>query len=326
MSKRLFMLVFICFMALALCGCQVPNLQPFADATIELRNGVAAVGETVADAMERAELGREDDPTLARNRESFNAAWQYRVAAMNAMVEYAVALAAIAESGEYSKEAARRINQSITRLALAAGPIGAAASVVSPIAEQVADSALDVHTFRSLRTHVSAAHPHIVQIGNILSQDFRGRNGDGEELAGAPVNIHWAACEDRLLDIVDTYRTVRTHYLDVVRLRDNFGMTIFKSRSTVPCQEKLGEYAEHAALADMLRPEFLLERELRSEVQRERIVAMAMFRFTADSIDAWITAHADLHAALADNRQPDVSQLHAYAAELRRTVHALRIR
>ena len=153
--------------SMAVVGCaSPPDLEPFASATAQLHHGVIA-SQT---------LFREEflavTPDAHREIETFDREWSHRVAAMDALSDYADSLAAIAQANRNSRQAAREFAGSLEHFFGAMGVSGLAGSEAFAVGAELYGVIREAAAARSLSQAVNAAHPAIERATIILCQDI----------------------------------------------------------------------------------------------------------------------------------------------------------
>jgi len=160
---RTFITLTVVAMGLSLSACKSPDLSPYVDATRQVRHSVREVTADTIGQLQRS--GRLDDArTLAALRPT-------RDAALDAMVELIETGEAIGRSGERDGEAARRLGESLGRLAgLFAAP--SHAQPLGRLAAIAARTAGEVRRASDLNDLLRSADPLLAALVAMLVDDM----------------------------------------------------------------------------------------------------------------------------------------------------------
>jgi hypothetical protein len=159
-----------------LAGCAtLPDVRPFADATISLRSAVAASGTEVVDELSNVEI--EGARAEAKKLE---AAWREHNKLLAALVEYANSLQAIVDSGNNGAESVKTIAASVSKLAqvanIAQPGSGAAGALVTETASFVYGQIAKARAASSLEKALAEVQPAIERIAEVMSDDMGSMN------------------------------------------------------------------------------------------------------------------------------------------------------
>jgi len=159
------------FLGVSLGGCHSPDLQPFAEATSELHQGVTVSQQIFHQRVLSV------DPNALDSLDRFDREWAKRVAAMEALVNYADALAGIAESGKMGRQNAKALGTALEPVFNTMGVSGLAGSEAFAVGGQLYGLIAEAAAARSLSRAVDRAHPIIERICDILYKDVSNLTG-----------------------------------------------------------------------------------------------------------------------------------------------------
>ncbi|MDB6165858.1 MAG: hypothetical protein JWQ83_998, partial [Lacunisphaera sp.] len=156
-----------------LAGCQnLPDTQPFTDATVGLRSAVAATGTTVV-----AELKQTPLPKVAIQADNLEKAWVTRDTAMSALVAYASSLQAIVDSGKKGGESAKKLADAATTLtgSLAAANLlaGAGGTLLVDTFTYAHGQIAKARAAKSLEAALTEIQPAIERLATVLAADLK---------------------------------------------------------------------------------------------------------------------------------------------------------
>ncbi len=151
-------------------GCAtLPNVSPFADATVQLRSAVITGGTAV-----ETELRENSD--LSKQADDFSKEWAARVRAMDALVKYSESLVAIVEAGKGGEQSARAVADSVKNLAGSLGiviPAAGAVTVGTDAAVFIYGQIANIRASKSLEEALVQAQPAIDHLVTHLSKDLK---------------------------------------------------------------------------------------------------------------------------------------------------------
>ena len=283
----------------AAAGCtSLPDAGPFVDATSQYRSAIVASGGAI-----EGEL-REIRATGQADR--FAREWSVRIRAADALVAYSRSLAAIVAAGNEGAASARKVAESVTTLAGAAGVVLPAAPVVGTVTDVAAfvyGQVASIRASSALAEAMQAAVPAVDQIANIMAKDLL-----------AAESILRAASEVAALDLATRYNTEISHYTLLVNERN----AIYKSPAlTRQQEERLLQLDRLIAATRVWRDG--MEAEERAIAARLR-AGRQLIGATRQGLQAWALAHRDLAAAVAEGRKVDPAALLAAVGEIRELV------
>ena len=285
--------------AVSAAGCaSLPDARPFVEATTQYRSAIVASGGAIEGELREIKATAE--------AEKFAREWNVRVQATEALVEYARSLAAIVEAGNQGAASARRVADSVQKLAGAAGialPAAPVVGTVTDVAAFVYGQIASVRASSSLAAAIEAAGPAVDQIASTMAKDL---------LAVEP--IVRAANEIAAVNLADKFNDETSHYLSLVRER----RAIYKRPTRTPQDEERLLQIDRLIAAtrswrDRLDAEELAVAE-RLRASRKLIAA------ARQGLAAWALAHRDLAAAVADGRKIDPAALLSATVEIRELV------
>jgi hypothetical protein len=149
---------------LVLSGCaNLPDTQPFTDATINLRSAVASSGAAVVGELERTEIAG-----VKEQAKNLEAAWNERNKLLTALVEYASSIQAIVDSGKSGAESVNALAASVSKLAQVANIVqpgaGAAGELITETAAFVYGHIAKARAAASLEKALTEVQPAIERI------------------------------------------------------------------------------------------------------------------------------------------------------------------
>jgi hypothetical protein len=151
---------------LIIVGCKLPDLQPFSEATAQLHEGMT-VSQTVFHQQVMAVA-----PEAREELKKLDAEWKKRIVAMEALVNYAEALAGIAEAGRSGRESAKALGGALNPLFNTMQVSGLAGTEAFAVATELYDLVAQAAAADSLSKAVDRAHPAIRGVTNILARDM----------------------------------------------------------------------------------------------------------------------------------------------------------
>jgi hypothetical protein len=175
--RRLTQLTPLALCALASCVSSLPDAEPFTRASAQLRAAVAESGRSSVSELRRL---RESDPApeAAATIAGLESAWAARVAALDAMVDYAAQVEALTRAGTSGNETVGMVADKLEQLADSAGIkalTGAAAPAVGPVldvAKFVYGQIALARAAASLEDALAQAQPAVARIVSVLGTDM----------------------------------------------------------------------------------------------------------------------------------------------------------
>jgi hypothetical protein len=286
------------------CG-SLPEVGPFAEASAQLRSGVASSGDAVVAEVRRIEGGAKLSDKLA-------AEWAARVKMCEALVRYADSLQAITKAGGEGRQAVQSIADSATALAKAAG-------IVLPAAGTVA-VAVDAAKFIYAQIALARA-------ANALEDSLETVAPAVEEVA-----VHIARDLKSLEKILDTAagtsrNALRTRHSGMLGFRgrvDELRSAAYSKVGNAPPATLTRELDEINKLMDATRPlNEAYEKEL-LDMEKRRNAASALIRASSDAIGQWGVAHRQLVVAVKTRSPVNAQSLIDASKEIRDLVKRMR--
>ncbi len=298
-----------------LTGCAaLPDMNPYRDATLQLRSAVVAGGNAVEAGLESAAASYEAGDSVAtqiRDQAArFNDAWRARVEGADALLAYTEAITDLARSGTQGEDAARALAEALGGLASGVGvvlpPTGTAAAVTD-VAAFVYGHIAAARAARSLDEALHSAQPAVDRLASLLSQDLKAS-----------------------LDILRTARRLQATALALkfneetayLRMLERERKAIYGMAAQTPEDEQrllqIDELLEatRAWREPMERAQAEMDAEYRLRIQ--------LIHATQAAVAEWATAHRGLAAAVRDNRSVNVESLVQATQEARELVGRLR--
>ncbi len=165
-ARRLAPLLLLMAVAAAPACRSVPNVGPFVDATSALHVVVAAVGTEIESQLVDVDL-----------RHRFKDTWERRVAAMQAMADYASGLAQVVEAGRSGEMAAAEVlggaKQLLDTVGAAFPGTDAATAAVSNALAKVYGRLAQDRAAATVAAAIEYADPSIRELARALAEDFQ---------------------------------------------------------------------------------------------------------------------------------------------------------
>lgn len=289
---------------LLVAGCATPDLRPFAEATDSVASGIRQGGDRIV-----ADLARE--PSLSGTTpDALQAEWGVRKQAADALVAYSGSLAAIAEASAHRKAHAAALHESLQTLAGSIPGVNLAAGAGGEAFRSVISAIIEVKAARDLAAAVRAADPAIQTLAAALKADFASIS-----------TIHLSHFRTaQMIASGSDIRDLRRLHEKLLAEQQNLRVAAARDLASPSALE----LARIDALLAPVRHDLQAHDALIAR-QQARIDEILLFhRHLAAAIDAWAAGHADLAAALAQNRRPDLVLLVARARELQEAVASLK--
>ena len=285
-----------------LCGCQLPDVAPFVDATGQLKAAVASSGAAVEEDLRNMPGG---DPQA----DKLKAAWKVRDQAMAALLRYAQSLDAIVASGKSGSQSAAMVADSVKTLAetIGVGLPGAPAVMAAgtDVAKFIYAQIATVRAANELARALETAQPAVERIADLIRLDML----DLDAIVQAADQLTFTSNVSDF-NRFSAYRKELSKALESPRdltnkaLRDELAEL---SRLMADSDQRYAAYqARLNAITDRLR------------ASRQLINA------TGSALDAWTAAHAQLATAARQKKPVKVSALVDAAAELRELIKKVR--
>lgn len=290
----------------ALSGCtSLPSVNPFVDATAEMRSAVVSAGSATELELQQMEGGEE----FTKN---FQKQWESRVQAMNAMADYADSLQAIVAAGQQSENTVNALADNVTRLAKAAGiamPAAGSLTLATDTAKFVYQQIALMRASHSLEKALASSQAAIEQIAVKMALDlkdakdiFKAANADIIHQIKEKNNVGLGFRKELLSERDKIYGRGYFHLTeeDKRRLSEFDHMVEETNNWYVPMQENLGKVEKRLAAGE------------------------ALFNAAQDAVAQWGLAHYKLVLAIRERRPVSVESLTLAATEVRSLVKRMR--
>jgi len=335
-------------------GCHTPNVQPFADATLDLNAAVRTGYRTTWAGLESyAALDKDTGQPIARSTTNHPAArfliqMTNRLAVFDAMAAYSESLAHIVQSGDESRANAKAISEQVTKLT-AATPWAAYGELGTSLFQEAHNLAVSVAQYHALSEAVNKAdevvqrsagaiHKDVGSLGRMLASLYE----DQEEAIITKYNHHRAIITDLIArrealenKVTALHRSVedRRYQLLAVRLEiETDPARLEQHREALSkIQVKLASAEEDLKLvlialkesdglmSRMADTQQAFESEQAALNERRR-VSLQLTVVTEEAIRQWAAAHRDLKSAIEQQREPNMQLLVSSALEVRAIV------
>lgn len=312
---------------LLIAGCQLPNVQPYADATVQLRDAIEATGEVTI-----ARVKGDDNPFDSESApepgdpdyEAWELAqlWQVRLAAADALLAYADALADITAAGKAAGDNARQVGNVITEIAGDLPGVSAPSSEVVALAVKLGEAAIKVKAARDLAQAVERAQPAVEGIADVLENDL-------DDM----LSIYQVAYRDHveanfLIGDPETgneYLRLATYHMKLRAKVEAVRKELADADFANPAgRDLIGEVQEAEQLLATAEAAWRPYGDQFQALRRERRRVEALFTQAKRATAAWVKTHGDLAEAIRNNRRPNWRELVKVAAELHVLVDAVR--
>jgi hypothetical protein len=296
-----------------LSGCHTPDLKPFRDSTAQIQSSVIEAQDLYSWELERLRPFVPDEHALTKQQKIFSDNWKARTEVMDAVVQYAASLAAVADASEHSKAGLEAVAKSINQLGLAAGPYQAAIEGGTEIALELVDLVNRVRTARQLKRAVATTDPDMQKLSKLLAKDFGSLRRVMElnqksikNLMDGPVSRQLDARAALILRADEKAKALQTE----------LGGTNWADAVTAYNKE-MAETQKYFAEAD----KWYLPHQAKVEAaQRQMAERIKLFRDTETAIAQWAKAHAELADALQNNMSPDWTRLRQSADRIQKSI------
>ncbi len=309
MSKLMKSKIFT-FLVLAIffTGCAVSDLEPFADATVELRRAVIESGAVTAETMAAAEKTKPSG-TEESDAEKFVDIWQDRVKLVDVLLDYSDALAGVAAAGAEARQTTEMLGNSVMKLAGIVPVTGSAVEAGVQLGQILIRAGIQIKTHRDLGQAVGAAHPALTEVAKYLEADL-------EDLR----RIYQKASQDIESSLDEAYGKRESQRNKLLAKRDKLreAMLATFNDSNIEQVKKIEE------LIAYMEPEHQEHIKLYVELLQKRTATIYMFNKAKVGVRAWIQAHEELKLAIEQNRRPNVRLILSTAQEIKDAVDRIR--
>jgi len=295
-------------------ACRLPDVQPFADATLQLRTAAVSSGRAISDDIGRVvEHVEGDDAAKAKAKkahEDFETAWKARNAALSAMVDYSNTLVDVASAPKDSGKTIDGLVGAVTKLS---GGVGIPLKVAGEVRGVVMDAAkfitAQIETVlaqKALDGAMRKAQPIIVRISEKLVEDLESMRKLAQDCAGVERN------------------SLAEKYGDFDGYWNHFEPSLLKFEPVNADAAALDRQVKLAqALADAEPRK--QERDAAYEKMESRLAAqLELLGATSAACEAWAQTHAQLATAVANNKRVDVQALVSAGNEIKGLVERVR--
>lgn len=174
---RHFAALLLCFLLLPLKSCTVPDIQPFATATVEMSTALAAGYALVLDDLDgtlRLDATASQRAALQQQRAALAQRLRVNQQALAALTHYANTLVEVAEAGAKGQASLPKIATALSGVAAAFGPVAATAGgVFSAGVQLISADAQKIRTLKRLDRALNAADSAVQTATNLLAANNR---------------------------------------------------------------------------------------------------------------------------------------------------------
>jgi hypothetical protein len=307
--------VTFCLLVLTTAGCQMPNVQPFAEATAQLRQAVITTGNLTLTAMRATPYPDDKGQVIPLNSTNHPTnrlanAWAIRTRAMDALVNYSDSLAQVVAAGQSAEKTAANLVNSVSNIADTMTGGEGFSDEAGALAMLIIKNGGQLKAAHAVDQAVTAAHPTVAGIGRIVKKDL---NSLAIQFDSEYVDI--------LGNIDGEYGEHKTYRMNLIK------------KVTVARVEMLQADFDDESVAEVNKIEKLLaatekdHQEFKAKLQAaktERQEGQRAFATAINAVDFWIAAHQELHLAIRENRRPNVQLLLTAIQEVKIAVDNVR--
>jgi len=291
-----------------LAGCAAPDVEPFADATVELRRAITESGAVTAEAMVTAARTLPSG-SGADDAKEFVAIWEDRIKLVDVLVDYSDALAGIAAASAGSQRTAQGLGDSIMRLADLVPGTGAAVADGVQLGEILLRTGIQVKANRDLEEAVGSAHLALAKVAGYLVEDL---NDLGI--------LYLKASQDMEVALDDEYGRREERRAALLARRAKLRDAIIAAPNDV----NVAHVRQIEELVARMEPEHQEYLQRRSTLLQDRTTTLQMFNKAKAGVRVWVRAHEELRLAMEQNRRPNVRLILSTAQEIREAVDRIR--
>lgn len=284
------------------CSTTLPDVAPFAEATVHLRSSISVAGDAVIEELDRSQVSSERVDQL-RN------AWERRNEIMEAMVVYADSLSAIVAAGEADAQAADQAVDSFSRFAQTVGyPYGPAAEAVTRLARSSARQIAMARRREQLEDALEDLQPAIEGLVVQLEDDLLGLD---RKLLGTDGEVERALLNQPKFAGLHQHRDRLRRFLRAVDVE-------------VATADEM-QKAAHAAVLLRASEPLVAERDDKLARLRERVRAIRqLLAETRVCLRFWAMTHRNLVIAVRQNKQVEVGSVIGAARQIDELVKRIR--
>jgi hypothetical protein len=312
---------------LSIAGCQMPNVQPYADATARLRDAIQVAGETTVARLkgDRKPFDLENPPRPGDDAYpawELSQLWEIRLAAANALVAYADSLSDITAAGNQAGGNAQKLGTTISGLASGLAGVSAPSQEVVALAAKLTELAIKVKASHDLAKAVERAQPAVEGIAELLTKDL-------DDLLICYQTAHRDLLKDTFLrgksEKSKKYLQLATYRKSLKERVEQLREELKGNEFTNPADRDLTSELEQAEeLLTKANLAFLPYQEEYLELLRERERVEQLFDQAKKTTAAWLNTHRDLSESITSNRRPSWRELLSITQELHVLVDAVR--
>ena len=309
---------FLAALPIVAVGCQLPpDVQPFADATIQLRASAVTsgrvinddlthatehVGDSEADAAKQKEVKERAKQALA----NFQEAWKARNRALSAMVDYSNALVDITSASNDSSATIDNLATAVTNLSDGIGiPLNAASETGAVITDTVKFITAQVEAViaqRALDKAMHKAQPIVDRLAQKLVEDFESMRGLAQDCAGLQRN-----------ELARKYSDFDGYWNHL-----QAGVLAFDASSSdaaaLDHAAKLGQLLSDAEPRKQERDAAYAAAEARIATQLDLLTAASA------ACEAWAHTHSQIASAVKDKKRVNVQALISASNEMKELI------
>jgi hypothetical protein len=309
MSKLMKSKIFT-FLVLAIffTGCAVSDVEPFADATVELRRAVIESGAVTAETMAAAEKTKPSGNEES-DAEKFVDIWQDRVKLVDVLLGYSDALAGVAAAGVEAGQTTEALGNSVMKLAGIVPGTGSAVEAGVQLGQILIRAGIQIKTHRDLGEAVGDAHPALTEVAKYLEADLN------------DLRILYVKASQDIEDTLDkTYGKRESDRKKLLAKRDKLRDEMLNTLNDTNI-EQVKKIEELIAYMEAEHQEYV---KLYVELFQKRTATTYMFNKAKVGVRAWVQAHEELKLAIEQNRRPNVRLILSTAQEIKDAVDRIR--
>lgn len=304
--------LFVPTLVLLLSGCaNLPDAQPFTDATINLRSAVASSGAAVVGELERTEL-----QGVKEQAKKLEAAWTERNKLLTGLVEYANSIQAIVDSGKSGAESATALAASVGKLAQVANIVqpgaGEAGALITETAAFVYARIAEARAAASLEKALTEVQPAVERITLTMAGQMQALD-DLVRAACKAQRDELRIANQAKLGYRNSLLAAHERLLNQLRADLDAG----KKPSELSQTEELRRLDELLAATDSWSGP--LQDQLNAIGERERL-SRQLITETRSAFADWGAAHARMLTAIRTKRIPSAIELVQAAERIRELV------
>lgn len=301
-------------------GCAtLPDLAPYADSSVQLREAVAASGRATVQELRllrQSNLSPEDQERLDASIDKLEADWAVRVVALSAVVAYSESLQAIADAGSTGGEATSKVADSLKSFATTVGvaaPAGQAVGAATDLAKFIYGRIAEVRAEKALGKSLRLADPAVLQLVSTIQKDL-------EDVKGTALTA--LALQESLL------KTTHQTELAFRKARISERQALYASLGEKASLDEVdAQKLQSLAVVIQQTEEWYgpLQAKL-NEVRVRRSAMLEIIEVTRFGLDSWANAHTELAEAVEDERSrgPSMQAVISSAKEIKALIERIR--